>query len=154
MGINITSFSSSSKIICTRWIKSCFNTPTFAQDHQGVYPVGEFLQWEFGPFSNFVLGGSLWGLMGFVLQLHPQGHREEKERSGEKISWMTLDLPLLQGSLEADLENVFDVSFLQQFPEAEMNWSLRFYLFSACWIILYKYYMEILHTLARRNWNY
>lgn len=59
MGVNIMSFSSNSKMICTKLIKSCFNTPTFVQDHQGVYPVGEIFQWEVDPFSNFVLGGSL-----------------------------------------------------------------------------------------------
>lgn len=59
--------------------------------------------------------------MEFVLLLHPQGHREEKEHSGAKISWMILDLPVFQGSLDTHLENVFDVSFLQQFPEAEMT---------------------------------
>lgn len=85
MGFNIMSFSSNSKMICTRLIKSCFNMPTFAQDHQGVYPMGEFFQWEVGRFSSFVLGGSLWGLMGFVLQVHPQGHREEKDCSRAKI---------------------------------------------------------------------
>lgn len=72
---------------------------TFVQEnHQGVFPEGEFFQQETGAFSNLVLGGSLWALVVFVLQLYPQGDEDQKECLEAKLYWMILELTVFQKS--------------------------------------------------------